>query len=223
MVGESQAPGLACGATRHRDAVGPLPEDVRQEGAWGNLMSKLKYLSRRPIKARDIIASVDATRTMPDQAIALTSGALVERALERAIQSRMVKLSRTERRELFFGMGPLATLSAKIRMAHALALVGPGCRTELERIKDIRNQFAHSFHPLQFKTREVARHCALLTTPERATSIGIKPDRYDVWPPTDPRVRYWVACWIIWIAFAGRGTRRPKKHRTRFSRAILTY
>ena len=146
-------------------------------------MASLKNLARRPIRARDLLQFVFTVKDLPDQAVALVATAWVERNLERVIRSRMVRLTKTRYRELFVALGPLASLSAKTKLAYAMRIVGRTGVTDLDLIREIRNQFAHSFHPLTFRTREIAKACRRLRTPEagvksmrRAPSKG-EPER----------------------------------------------
>jgi len=161
--------------------------------------------------------------SMSDQAIALVCGAMVERSLERNILGRMVKLKRSERLELFEGLAPLSSFAAKIKIARALNIVGPNVVKELQAIKDIRNQFAHSFHSIYFRQRIIAEECRKLKTPERANDMGIHPKSMNPWPPKDPRTRFGASCWIIWMSLGGRKGRepRPKRARDLFTRSIL--
>src|SRR5439155_15847845 len=136
---------------------------------------------------------------MPDQAVALICTAWIERSLERVILSRMTRLTKSQRADLFVGLAPLATLTAKIRLAFALKIIGPSAVTDLEIIKDIRNQFAHSFHPLTFQTRAIALACRRLKTPERTYYLSLtKAQRasteIDPIAANDPRTRFATAC-----------------------------
>src|SRR6202035_3849496 len=99
--------------------------------------------------------------------------AWIERSLERVILSRLRRLTKTQHAELFVGLAPLSTLSAKIKIAFALRIIGAAGVADLEIIKDIRNQFAHSFHPVSFGTRAVARACHKLKIPELTFAHGI--------------------------------------------------
>ena len=93
---------------------------------------------------------------MSDQAVALTCCALLDRVLERTVLARMTKLSRKYHRELFLGRGPANSLYAKIRIAHALAIFGPKTYDELEKLREIRNVFAHATHAVKFKAKRIA-------------------------------------------------------------------
>ncbi len=103
-----------------------------------------------------------------DYAIAIIGSGLIEKALEAVILTRLIGLTKEERRGLFDfeANGPLSDLSARIRIAYALGIFGPQTRNDLEHVRTIRNSFAHSMNMLRFETPEVADICALLHTPK---------------------------------------------------------
>lgn len=182
----------------------------------------LKRLSRKPIRTKDVVQFIETVRELPDHALALVCAAFVERTLERVILSRLVRLTTTQHNELFVGLGPLSSLSAKIKLAYALGAIGSESVGDLNRIKDVRNQFAHSFHPISFRTRAVVAEVRKLKAPERAHELGINPTAF-TWPPKDARTRYSVSCFVFWIALGGRRLKgpRPKRSNDPFARAIL--
>ncbi len=177
----------------------------------------LKHLSRKPIRSNDLLNRMKSLGRLPDQASALVCVALVERYLERAILSRMSPLTPTERSELFLGMSPLSTLSAKIRIAYALGIIGPNGRDDLNILKDVRNQFAHAFHDLTYDVAAIAAACQKLHAPDSAFFVGNNPDR------TVPRYRFIITAITISTALSGKAIRgpRPKKSRDSFSLGFL--
>ena len=183
----------------------------------------LKHLSRRPLRTTDLTRALTDSTKMPDQALALLDATMVERMLERVILSRMTRLKRTQRRELFDGLGPLSSFSAKIKMAYALAILGPKAMADFEIIKDVRNAFAHSFHPLTFARKEIAAYCNRLYAPKRVSGLGVTPSAQP-WPPTEPRNQYHMSCWIYFVGLGGKKANgpRPKRSRDSVSRHLLS-
>lgn len=53
---------------------------------------------------------------------------------------------------LFKGYAPFATFSAKIKAAFALRLISSELKNQLDLIRKIRNDFAHGYSPVSFKT-----------------------------------------------------------------------
>ncbi|MCP5368890.1 MAG: hypothetical protein H6907_21350 [Hyphomicrobiales bacterium] len=95
-----------------------------------------------------------------DRAVAIVGATIVEYSLGRAMLSHMVKLSNTAKDRVFKGRGPLASLSAKIEVSYCFGLIGPKTREDLNRIKDIRNQFAHSERAgLDFNDDVISGYC----------------------------------------------------------------
>ncbi len=168
----------------------------------------LKHLSRRPLRFTDLTKALAGSTDISDQALALLNATMVERTLEQVILSRMTRLKRKQRIELFEGMGPLSSFSAKIKMAHALAILGPRAMADIEIIKEIRNAFAHSFHPLTFKRKEIAAYCNKLTAPKRVSGLSITPSSRP-WPPTEPRIQYDMSCWIYFVGLGGKPCLAP--------------
>jgi hypothetical protein len=96
-----------------------------------------------------------------DHAAATMGASLIEKALEVAILSRLIPMNDDDRKRLFDydHRGPLADLSARIRMGRVLGLYGPHTMNDLTKIREIRNAFAHSLYFLTFTTDEVAGMC----------------------------------------------------------------
>lgn len=97
-----------------------------------------------------------------DYAVAIIGASLVERALEVAIVARFVPLDKDNRKRMFSyeQKGPLADLGARNRMGFALGLYGEPTFKDLEKIREIRNLFAHSASLHKFSDRPVAEACA---------------------------------------------------------------
>jgi hypothetical protein len=98
-----------------------------------------------------------------DRATVVMFGALVETHLERLLISKMRDdLNSKDKRQLFEYEGALGTFSAKIIVAYALKLIGPISRFDLDLVRFLRNEFAHSRVPFDFKTPEVRVVCEQL-------------------------------------------------------------
>lgn len=99
--------------------------------------------------------------------IALTGVASLERYLEDAIRSKLRRLSKKNFDELFSENAPLGTLSAKIKLAHAMRFYGPKTKADLEHLREIRNIFAHAERPITFRTKRIRDLCYSLNVPSR--------------------------------------------------------
>jgi hypothetical protein len=104
----------------------------------------------------------------------LVDGALIERELEDMLRYAL-PLKRRKADKLFSDTnGILSTFASKIQMADALGLIGPETKGDIERVKEIRNIFAHAQRPVTFRNKRVAHICAVMAAPKR-------------YPPNDPR------------------------------------
>ena len=105
--------------------------------------------------------------TLPgdDRAHAIVAGALLEQALEAALLTHF-DLEEGEARTLFADQeGSISTFAIKIKLSYALGIIDPTIRTELTRIKNIRNVFAHTRAAINFQTPPIVDACNLLQLP----------------------------------------------------------
>jgi hypothetical protein len=108
-----------------------------------------------------------------DRVAAVSCAAWVDDTLSAALATQFVKMGKTWVDRIFDGpTAPLGTLSAKIVIGYALGLFGPLTRADLEIIRAVRNDFAHTAGPILFTDPEIANKCNRLTTPIRV-GVGI--------------------------------------------------
>lgn len=161
----------------------------------------LKTLSRKMPTREEMHEALDHIARESDHTTVILGTALVETALRLAISARTHKdLSSAEDGSLFEGDGPLATFSAKTRLALAFEVINTEMRTELDRLRDIRNAFAHSKSFLTFETEEVRAACATLTMPHYDTGAPwkVEGDRV-IWVPDTPRDQFLVSVRMTWV------------------------
>lgn len=127
-------------------------------------LKALKELSRRPPSDEDVDRfAEEISDEKRDRATALVLAAHLEEALRNFLKSRMINLSRTEEEALFERDAPLSTFSKLIRVAHAFGMIDVAFRREFDRIREIRNAFAHAAGAVDFETPEIKTACLLLT------------------------------------------------------------
>lgn len=92
---------------------------------------------------------------------------------------------------------PLASFSAKIRLASALGLIGDHTEADLNRIREIRNRFAHEFFDeLSFAEQSTRDRCNALWWPKNVYNVYAKDPPTELIPfprgkvPTAPRYLY---------------------------------
>jgi Mannitol repressor len=97
------------------------------------------------------------------------------RPLKQAITTKFVRIGNDYLESIFSdgGNGPLSTFSAKIKLAYALGIVSAETRLQIERVREVRNHFAHhkdkvSFkHPSVMSVRDFFKQKKSLTEDER--------------------------------------------------------
>ena len=94
-----------------------------------------------------------------DRAVAILVVAHFENCLRGAIIEKFVDLSNELRDKIFEGNGPLSTFAAKMDIACALGVYDKKTLTDLRKIKNIRNDFAHSSEPIDFDHKGIVDRC----------------------------------------------------------------
>ncbi len=94
--------------------------------------------------------------TETDRACAVLGGAYLDAALESLFRRCLSSL----KKELLEYPGPLSSFSSRIRVAYSLSWIDTSIYDDLNIIRGIRNDFAHSFdHELCFDNQSVADRC----------------------------------------------------------------
>jgi hypothetical protein len=123
----------------------------------------LKALLKRTPDAAEFLEVYAEIKTGSSRTCAIVGGTLVELHLETLIKSKMRNnLTKTELNELFNGIAPLSSFSAKIKVGYAFSLYSSRTRDNLDWIREIRNAFAHSRIVITFDTPEVKQVVARL-------------------------------------------------------------
>lgn len=94
--------------------------------------------------------------TQSDRGAALIASAMVDVTLIRLIMCRMAPVEGMH--EILFEKegGPLGTFSARIKVARAFGIIGAAVEADLDCIRRIRNQFAHSPLKIDFGNSLIA-------------------------------------------------------------------
>ena len=91
-----------------------------------------------------------------DHTAAIIAASMVESVLERLLISSFKNKSADLMPRLFENRGPLSDFNSKILVADAYCVTGVRCE-ELQRVRHIRNCFAHARLPVTFETPEIAK------------------------------------------------------------------
>jgi len=138
-----------------------------------------------------------------DRTTAVMLGSVLETSLERLLATLLRSdLASSDHRKIFDYDGAFGTFSSKIIVAYALKLLGPISRSDLDLIRLLRNEFAHSRRSFTFITPEVKSVCDHLQTPDLPGAYI--PHRYletasgaqlkEVGNKANPKTRYISAC-----------------------------
>jgi hypothetical protein len=172
----------------------------------------IKSISRKMPSRDEMHEALEHVSKESDHTTVILGTALVEHALQIAIRARMHHgLSKSDEASLFEGDAPLATFSAKTRVAFAFEVVDADMRAELNRLREIRNAFAHSKSFLTFDSPEVQSACAALTLPHYDTGApwNVEGDTV-IWVPTEPRDQFLVSIRLAWL-FLYQATHNPPR------------
>src|ERR1700733_9676268 len=121
----------------------------------------LKDLQKEVPSREEVMSRLAMAQLAPDYEAATLSAALLEYMLQQAITARFIPLGKSQLDGLFAdsGNGPLATFSSKIKVSYALGIIGPETRQQAERIRTIRNHFAHHKDKSSFDDAVVMAEC----------------------------------------------------------------
>jgi hypothetical protein len=107
-------------------------------------------------QARDLIKAVQHVALQGHAGIVMGYAAVLEEELERAIKLKMRPLSKSMDKDLFDGRyAPISTFAAKIDVAYALDITTTQIHEDLNRIRLIRNNFAHSKQVLNLEVEPI--------------------------------------------------------------------
>jgi len=113
--------------------------------------------------------------------------------------THFVVLTETELGGLFDRDGPLSSFSGQIKVGYAMGIYDAAIRRDLDRMREIRNTFAHSIHPLKFTTPAIMAACKDFVAPSKFSLDGADP------PPTpeQPRLQYMMAATALVTKLGG--------------------
>ena len=149
----------------HVETSAALLEATEDRRLKGKAMPPRDVLDEKPERLLALFKEIQHTT---DRVAAISATAFLDNSLGAALSARFVRLGEDWEDRIFSGQGaPLGTLSAKIAMGYALGLYGPQTRADLDLIRSVRNDFAHTPDPIFFADKRIAAKCKKLTSPER--------------------------------------------------------
>lgn len=103
----------------------------------------------------------EITRDLDERGLVLTLAAFAEEALG-GLLSQFMRPGKAANALLEGFNAPLGTFSARTKAAFSLGLLTKRQYENLERLRQMRNEFAHSWEPVTFDDKAVAAHIAAL-------------------------------------------------------------
>ncbi len=117
--------------------------------------------------AKNIVDGIHRQGQMTHAGVAITAVAILDVQLERCLK-RAMRPSKSMYEQFFESFRPLNTFFSKIAMAYALRIITKDGYDELEKIRKIRNAFAHSSDLLHFESDSIAPLLAKLKRPPQS-------------------------------------------------------
>lgn len=114
---------------------------------------------------------VDTYVSESDRAAAVLGGSFVDVMLEDVLKAFMVRDRKVA--DLFSGDRPLATFSAKISIAYALGMLPSNMHGDLDKIRKIRNHFAHHPDATSFAGPPARDICNTLSIVDAGSGVSI--------------------------------------------------
>jgi len=121
----------------------------------------LKQLRDENPANNELMGRMMALQAEPDYVAAVVAASLLDHSLQQALLARFTPLSDSKQNALFLDAsnGPLTSLAAKNRVAHAIGMYGPSTSNDLDSIRAIRNTFSHAKVAVTFATPAIADKC----------------------------------------------------------------
>lgn len=119
----------------------------------------LRELSKRWPAAPELKKALDDARKDSDRSAAIIGSALLDGVLERYIAKKLKRQDKATRDVLFEDRGPLSDFYSKIVVAKAFGVISSTMAEEMQRVRRIRNVFAHAVVEVSFDTPQIAQEC----------------------------------------------------------------
>lgn len=181
---------------------------------------KLRDLSRRDLTAEEEQAAYQAFLQGGPTVTALLGQAMVEYELDRLLRSRFKRCTDEMWIRLTDDRGPLATFSARITMGRAFGLFDEAVEDHLNRIRKIRNAFAHAKHIIGFDNTLILDELRACKLPSRPHSLLRREITHVRSPKTAPDMAYRRLCMAIFVELIRRNTRGLNASARNYQRAI---
>lgn len=113
-------------------------------------------------KQKEIKAFKDTLSKESDRGCALYATSYLDKAISDLLYCALAYDKKIDK-DLFEGTAPLATFSARIKMAFYLGKISKIERRDLDILRKIRNSFAHSADDISFDDEKISNQCGELS------------------------------------------------------------
>ena len=158
----------------------------------------------------DEAKAIRELHSLSDRAAAIVGGALlevrIETYLKMLLRDHRKNASSSIHGDMFRPSGALGAFSSKINLAYMLGLISADAWADIDRIRAIRNDFAHDLKISDFRSPSIAERCRKILhfmkycfesgTPEADTPAGLNSKHYIenlASTLAEPRGRYLLA------------------------------
>jgi DNA-binding MltR family transcriptional regulator len=107
---------------------------------------------------KEVMAFRESLRSETDRGCALMAAAFLDEKLKNLLQAFLINDPKSFE-YLFYGTGGLSSFSSRIEMAYLLGFISPNMKRDLNMIRKIRNEFAHSAEVINFNTSPISDRC----------------------------------------------------------------
>jgi DNA-binding MltR family transcriptional regulator len=157
----------------------------------------LRSLTSRVPEPRQAEEMMLALHKEGDRTAAIVGASMVESALQELITSSLKSRETDIAERLFDNRGPLSDFNSKIVVAQAFSVITDGMADDLQRIRRIRNCFAHARLMIDFENPLIAREVSELAA---VVAVRSTEHHYPIgsqFPYKSHKTSYALSCYIF--------------------------
>jgi len=147
-----------------------------------------------PVDLNDHNKLVVEFKNESDRGVAVLAGSLIENYLAKYLKHHMVDDPKID--ELFQGFGPFSDFGKRIDCAYAFNLILKKEKEILDKIKKIRNHFAHNIFDAAFDKQPVSNWCKSYLISDLLPNTSPDPDK-DKSKDWDNRLKFIISISIF--------------------------